>query len=485
MSYIGNQPVYQSFLTDTFSGTGSQSAFTMTVAPPSANSILVTVGGVLQNPSAYGVNGNILTFTEPPPGGSNNIVVRFLALTASNVTTPAYRTITEITAISGQTTFSVGNYTPGFVNVFRNGVKLAAADYTATNGATVVLSTPCAIGDIVHVESFYVSSTQDAIPARGGVITPGYLDVGNASGSGAMLVPSGSNANRPVSPQFGMIRANSTLGAPEWWSSDLSSWIRFADAPYTLEYIIVAGGGAGGSDRGGGGGAGGYLTGSLSVISGTVYPVSIGGGGAGGANTFANGNNSTALGLTALAGGGGANNYGNPQNAGSGGSGGGGSNFRPTGGSGTAGQGNAGGTGGGSNSTAGGGGGAGSVGGSVSGSIAGSGGTGRSDTWTGSTRTIAGGGGGAAGAGGTAGTGQAGGGNGSTGDGNATAGSAAANTGSGGGGATGGGAAVSGSGGSGIVVIRYLGSQRATGGTITTVGGYTIHTFTSSGTFIA
>jgi hypothetical protein len=38
-------------------------------------------------------------------------------------------------------------------------------------------------------------------------------------------------------------------------------------------------------------------------------------------------------------------------------------------------------------------------------------------------------------------------------------------------------------GGSGIVVVRYLGAQRATGGTITTSGGYTIHEFTSSGTF--
>jgi hypothetical protein len=33
------------------------------------------------------------------------------------------------------------------------------------------------------------------------------------------------------------------------------------------------------------------------------------------------------------------------------------------------------------------------------------------------------------------------------------------------------------------VVLAYLGSQRGTGGTITSVGGYTIHTFTSSGTF--
>jgi hypothetical protein len=40
-------------------------------------------------------------------------------------------------------------------------------------------------------------------------------------------------------------------------------------------------------------------------------------------------------------------------------------------------------------------------------------------------------------------------------------------------------------GGSGVVIVRYSGTQRATGGTVTTVGGYTYHTFTSSGTFTA
>jgi hypothetical protein len=40
-----------------------------------------------------------------------------------------------------------------------------------------------------------------------------------------------------------------------------------------------------------------------------------------------------------------------------------------------------------------------------------------------------------------------------------------------------------GNGGSGIVIVRYSGPQKASGGTVTTVAGYTIHTFTSSGTF--
>jgi hypothetical protein len=44
---------------------------------------------------------------------------------------------------------------------------------------------------------------------------------------------------------------------------------------------------------------------------------------------------------------------------------------------------------------------------------------------------------------------------------------------------------TAGSGGSGVVIIRYSGGQRGSGGTVTSSGGYTYHTFTSSGTFTA
>jgi hypothetical protein len=35
------------------------------------------------------------------------------------------------------------------------------------------------------------------------------------------------------------------------------------------------------------------------------------------------------------------------------------------------------------------------------------------------------------------------------------------------------------------VIARYPGSQRGTGGTVTSSGGFTYHTFTTSGTYTA
>lgn len=221
MSYIGNQPKYQAFVTDVFSGDNGTTQFTLSVAPPSATAILVAIAGVLQNPSTYGVNGTTLTFTQAPPLGTNNISVRHLGLTASNAVTTAYRTVTEATASDGQTTFAPGSYTPGYVDVFRNGVKLGAADYTATNGTSVVLANPCNANDLITVVSFYISAVNDAIPNQAGAVTAPYLDVGGKSGAGAMILPSGTTLQRPT-PVNGMIRYNSQTGYSEVYQQ--SNW---------------------------------------------------------------------------------------------------------------------------------------------------------------------------------------------------------------------------------------------------------------------
>jgi hypothetical protein len=178
MSYIGNQPTSVAFLTDQFSGTGSQTAFTLSAAPANTASIIVAVSGVLQDPSTYSTAGLTLTFSAAPPSGTGNISVRFLGIPASNITTTAYRTATEFTATAGQTTFSVPSYTVGYIDVYRNGALLGSADYTATNGTTVVLANAASSGDLIETISFFVSSVLNAIPAVAGAVTETYINTG-------------------------------------------------------------------------------------------------------------------------------------------------------------------------------------------------------------------------------------------------------------------------------------------------------------------
>lgn len=480
MSYIGNQPLYTSYITDRFSGNGSTLSFTLSIAPANSASLLVAIFGVLQDPNAYGVVGNTLTFTGPPPAGTNNISVRYLGLPASNVVTSAYRTVTDIIATAGQTTFSPSSYTPGFIDVYRNGAKLATADYVATNGAQVVLNNAAAAGDIIQTVSFSVGSVLNALPATAGSVgstnlaagnaTATFLDSGNFNGTGAMVLPTGTTAQRPSAPAAGMHRWNTTTGQAEIFTG--YTWQTISLGLYQIDYLVVAGGGSGGGGQvslggGGGGGAGGLIYGSMTVGSGTPYSFTIGAGGAAPAvNVLAHGNsggNTTAFGLTAIGGGGGG--YGASASAGySGGSGGGGGyngySAASNGGAGTAGQGNAGSGVSGTSASGGGGGGATSAGSANTGSGGGSGGLGGNGyTWLNGITYATGGQGGAANVNADA----------LNGSGNGSPGAYAA--------------AQTWRGGDGTVIVRYLGNQRASGGTVSSSGGYTYHTFTTSGTF--
>lgn len=345
-------------------------------------------------------------------------------------------------------------------------------------------------------QASWTTAGRPALPVAGQVgynVTLNVVEQYN--GSNWETIPQWTTANRPVTPVAGYSGYNTDTKAFEFYNG--TTWIGFnqSNLSTTASYLLVAGGGGGGVDSAGGGGAGGFLTGTTTLNLNTTYFVTVGGGGAGGTaaayNAGANGSDSSISGsglttVSAIGGGGGAHR--DTNDAGSGGSGGGaaGVTTARTGGSGTPGQGNAGG-----NSVAsstsggGGGGGASAVGANATPGNGGNGGAGTASSIRGASNTYAGGGGGGeglAGAGGTGGTGGSGGG-GNGGTGSATlATSGATNTGGGGGG---GGRlsaqyAPGGTGGSGIVVISYPGSQVFTGGTVTTSGGNTIHTFTTS-----
>ena len=63
------------------------------------------------------------------------------------------RNTTSFTATEGQTTFNL-TYTPGYIDVYVNGVRLTASEYTATNGTSVVLSDSATLNDIIDIVAF-------------------------------------------------------------------------------------------------------------------------------------------------------------------------------------------------------------------------------------------------------------------------------------------------------------------------------------------
>jgi len=485
MAYIGNTVQNQGFAPaiDYFNGNGSAVTFTLSRPVASVAQMIVAVDNVIQNPSSsYTVSGNSITFSSAPLSGTNNIWVEYTSL----ITT--YAAISQDPSVIGDITATGGFFSTGdFSNTFTDGTIV---DYVTGNGRITVGP---ADGFTVYNGGTSARTALAVWDTSGNFTNTGN---GTFSGTGALAIPVGTTAQRPTGAT-GMIRMNTTTGYPEWYSTSASAWVQINQGiPYSIEMLIVAGGGGGGIHSGGGGGSGGLLYygaetpktpngAAVTINSGTAYSVVVGAGGAGSGGPYTSvvgngftGQNSVFGTYTALGGGGGgsANGSVGGQN---GGAGGGGSRSN-TAGSGTSGQGFAGGfpnTGGSPNYPGGGGGSSGNVGGNGNTGAGGNGGDGLQYSISGSATYYAGGGGGNLQNGSPQGTGGLGGGaNGSSGDGIA----GTANTGGGGGGAQYSSGVGGGAGGSGIVIIRYLGSQRGTGGTVTSSGGYTIHTFTTS-----
>lgn len=80
--------------------------------------------------------------------------VLFISPSAEDLTlSGAAHNFTNFTATANQTTFTV-NYAVGNILVFMNGAKLNSADFTATNGTSVVLASGATVGDIVEVVEY-------------------------------------------------------------------------------------------------------------------------------------------------------------------------------------------------------------------------------------------------------------------------------------------------------------------------------------------
>jgi len=96
----------------------------------------------------------------------------------------------SFTATAGQTSFPTSGYTPGYVDVYMNGVKLAPADFTATNSSDVVLAVAAVANDtleIISYSTFDVSAqtfTGDVTASGGTFLPTGDTSAGDAAAMG-------------------------------------------------------------------------------------------------------------------------------------------------------------------------------------------------------------------------------------------------------------------------------------------------------------
>ncbi len=468
-------------IVDKFTGNGSTTQYSLSQIPTDEDKTIVIIEGVAQLKSSYSISGNVVTFSTAVPNNYNFEVVIFVGAVGTASANSSLDNLTSVainTSLLPATTLTVdlGSSTKRWRDLYLSGNTISLGDAT--------------------------------ISATGSVLN---LPAGTTVGGTAVTSGIQSVASRPGSPTAGTIIWNTTTNSLEVWVG--LNWATLALGPFEFEVFAWGGGGAGGTaggwTYGAPGGAGGAATGRIGATSGIVYSVVIGGGGLINPTTGALGGGGAMPNNTDNRYGGGGGGYSgiflgtsiSQANARiiAGGGGGGGSS--------RAGTGNAGGGGGGldgeqgyspydSKPQYGGGGGTQSAGGAGAPGNNGAATSGSALQGGNAAPNAYGGGGGGGyfggGGGGYSESNTMGGGGGGSGylhnsviSGVLTAavGNIVGNNSNALRGSYGNAGAVGGAGTQGVLIIRYLGDQRAVGGTVTSSGGYIYHTFTAAGTF--
>ena len=148
--------------TQTFALTSSGSA----VYPITDQQLIINLGGVIQDPvNDYNVSGSNISFTTAPAAGltfSGTLLGGGVAVDYANSGNVQERQ--SYTATAGQTNFTfTPGYNPGYLDVYRNGVRLlSGSDYTATSGTGFVLTIPAQLNDEIEAIGYKIASLVDA-----------------------------------------------------------------------------------------------------------------------------------------------------------------------------------------------------------------------------------------------------------------------------------------------------------------------------------
>ena len=133
-----------SFTTDTFTGNGSATAYTLSETPPNANSLLVFVDGILQKVTTnFTLSGNTLTFTGAPDNNAE-IEIKHLAV-RSIVRRSTDFQLDTFTGDGSDTTFTLSNFgiPTNSAFVFVNGSLMRpTTDYAISGNVLTFTSAP-------------------------------------------------------------------------------------------------------------------------------------------------------------------------------------------------------------------------------------------------------------------------------------------------------------------------------------------------------
>ncbi len=185
MAYLGEEPKFGSFASETFSGNGSATSFTLTHGAASPSSLLVTIDGVKQQTTAYTITDTSLDFGSgnAPAAGTNNIEVVYLGT----------KSLVGAVADGAITTSKIVNNAVTGAKMADDAVGVAELSATGTASATTFLrgdnALASAAAGLASVQTFTSSGTW----TRPSGITKVIIEVQGAGGGGGNSLSSGDN----------------------------------------------------------------------------------------------------------------------------------------------------------------------------------------------------------------------------------------------------------------------------------------------------
>ena len=191
-AYAGTQTV------DLFNGTGSQTAFTLSVAPANGdeNNTDVHISGVYQQKNTYSLSGTTLTFSTAPPSGTGNVEVMHMSQRAietpadGSVTYPKFASglvDTDLSAVSGSDdTIASAKAIKTYVDTqigSSNELSEVLANGNTSGGTNIVVSA----GDSITTDTIAETTAAAGVTIDGVLVKDGQVDGRDVSVDGAKL----------------------------------------------------------------------------------------------------------------------------------------------------------------------------------------------------------------------------------------------------------------------------------------------------------
>jgi hypothetical protein len=177
------------FTVDTFTANGTGSTVALTEAPASANSLIVSVDGVIQTaPSNYTLSGSTITFTGVPDSGAN-VVVKHIG----------FRTTSTVTALQASSVTAT-----------------EIADGAITNAKIVSVANTKITGNIVSSQITSVANTQITGNITSSQITSNPTFYGNVSVTGTSTLTGNVSIANELSFNSGYGSVATAYGCRAW-----------------------------------------------------------------------------------------------------------------------------------------------------------------------------------------------------------------------------------------------------------------------------